>query len=401
MRLSNTIRLSKKMRLSKQSKVLAIGSIGFLIASSVFIADRAFGQSPSQAVVEPSGADLELRKVDSKGFKETQGPETQEKYLLRYKFEPGTVLRSEVLHLSKNGTRINSVLQEASSRTLTEKSWHVVKTDQEATTFEYRVDEIELAQQFGQSEEIRYSTKEAGKNAQRGDGKEPAEKPPVQFASAVETAGKTISTIQIDHRGMVVARSDSKDPPHMGMGDITMPLPADPVGVGATWEVPREMRIDRKDGSSRLIKFRELFKLEKVSAGVATVDVRSEPLSAIADPAEEAQVMQQLSNGTIQFDIDAGRMISKELAWDHQVVAFSGPGSVLEYSARLEDHVVSAKVEPRTAANNRTNTSPAKSVPAQSSAVKSNPAKPNPVKSNPAKGNTARVPSSNPKSTKR
>jgi hypothetical protein len=109
------------------------------------------------------------------------------------------------------------------------------------------------------------------------------------------------------------------------------------------------MRIDRKDGTSRLIKFRELFKLEKISAGVATVSVRSEPLSAIADPAEEAQVMQQLSNGTIQFDVDAGRMISKELAWDHQVVAFSGPGSVLEYSARLEDRVVSAKVEPSAA----------------------------------------------------
>jgi hypothetical protein len=371
--------LSKRFseHLSKPSKVLAIGSIGFLIAGSVSISDRAFGQSPTQAAVGKSGSDLELRKVDSKGFKETQGPETEEKYLFRYKFEPGTVLRSEVLHLSKNGTRINSVLQEASSRTLTDKSWHVVKTDQEATTFEYRVDEIELAQQFGQGEEIRYSTKEAGKNADKNNGSEPVEKPPVQFASAVETAGKTISTIQIDHRGMVVARSDSKDPPHMGMGDITMPLPAEPVGVGATWEVPREMRIDRKDGSSRLIKFRELFKLEKVSAGVATVAVRSEPLSAIADPAEEAQVMQQLSNGTIQFDIDAGRMISKELAWDHQVVAFSGPGSVLEYSARLEDRVVSAKVEPRTAASNRPNASGT------------------------PKGTSAKVPATNTKSTKR
>jgi len=280
---------------------------------------------------------VSLRKVDSKGFKETQGPEVEGKLLMRYKFAPGTVLRSEVLHVSKNGTRINSVLQEASSRTITEKSWHVLETNDSVTTFEYRVDQIELAQQFGESEEIRYSTKEA------------TEKPPVQFASAVDTAGKVISTIQIDARGMVVARSDSKDPPHMGMGDITMPLPSGPVGIGATWEVPREMRIDRKDGTSRLIKFRELFKLEKISAGVATVSVRSEPLSAIADPAEEAQVMQQLSNGTIQFDVDAGRMISKELAWDHQVVAFSGPGSVLEYSARLEDRVVSAKVEPSAA----------------------------------------------------
>jgi hypothetical protein len=87
--------------------------------------------------------------------------------------------------------------------------------------------------------------------------------------------------------------------------------------------------------------------------------------------------MQQLSNGTIQFDIDAGRMISKELAWDHQVVAFSGPGSVLEYSARLEDRVVSAKVEPRTAANNRPNASGT------------------------PKGTSAKVPATNTKSTKR
>jgi hypothetical protein len=87
---------------------------------------------------------------------------------------------------------------------------------------------------------------------------------------------------------------------------------------------------------------------------VATISVRSEPLSPVNDPTEEAQVMQQLSNGIIQFDVDAGRMISKELAWDHQVVSFSGAGSLLEYSSRLEDRVVSAKLEPRTAGGPRT-----------------------------------------------
>jgi len=194
-----------------------------------------------------------------------------------------------------------------------------------------------LSQQFGSSEEIRYNTKE------------PAEQVPVQFAGALDTVGKVVSTIRIDARGLVVARSDSKDPPHMGMGDITLPLPESSVSIGATWEIPRELRIDRKDGTSRMVKFREFFRLEKVSAGVATISVRSEPLSPVNDPTEEAQVMQQLSNGTIQFDIDAGRMISKELAWDHQVVSFSGPGSLLEYSSRLEDRVVSTKVEPRTA----------------------------------------------------
>lgn len=279
----------------------------------------------------------QLRKVEPKQLKETPAEQEGETYLLRYRFAPGLVLRSEVTHLSKNITRINSVLQDASSRTITDKSWRVLEADDQSTTFEYVVDAVDLSQQFGSSEEIRYNTKE------------PAEQVPVQFAGAVETVGKVVSTIRIDSKGMVIARSDSKDPPHMGMGDITLPLPDSSVSVGATWEIPRELRIDRKDGTSRMIKFRELFKLDKVSAGVATISVRSEPLSPVNDPTEEAQVMQQLSNGTIQFDVDAGRMISKELSWDHQVVSFSGPGSLLEYSSRLEDRVVSANVEPRTA----------------------------------------------------
>jgi hypothetical protein len=280
-----------------------------------------------------------LRKVEPKSLKETPATQSGPEFLLRYRFEPDLILRSEVTHLSKNSTRINSVLQDASSRTITDKAWRVLEADNESTTFEYVVEAVDLSQQFGSGEEIRYNTKE------------PSEQVPVQFAGAVEAVGKIVSTIQIDARGMVVARSDSKDPPHMGMGDITMPLPEKPVAVGATWEIPRELRIDRKDGTSRMIKFRELFKLDKVSAGVATISVRSEPLSPVNDPTEEAQVMQQLSNGTIQFDVDAGRMISKELAWDHQVVSFSGPGSLLEYSSRLEDRVVSARVEARTASS--------------------------------------------------
>ena len=72
---------------------------------------------------------------------------------------------------------------------------------------------------------------------------------------------------------------------------------------------------------------------------------KSEMLTIISEPKEEAQVLQQLSNGTIHFDIDAGRMISKELSWDKVVVGFSGAGSVMDYSARLEEQVAKASVK--------------------------------------------------------
>ena len=64
--------------------------------------------------------------------------------------------------------------------------------------------------------------------------------------------------------------------------------------------------------------------LYKASAGVATISVRSNMLTPISEPKEESQVLQQLSNGTIKFDIDAGGMISKDLNWDKVVVGFFG-----------------------------------------------------------------------------
>jgi hypothetical protein len=115
-------------------------------------------------------------------------------YLLRYSFEPGLVLRNEVTHLSKNSTRINSVLQDASSRTITDKTWHVLESDEQSTTFEYLVEAVDLSQQFGSNEEIRYNTKE------------PSEQVPVQFAvPVVEVAREDQRLGFLHHRRQVGA----------------------------------------------------------------------------------------------------------------------------------------------------------------------------------------------------
>lgn len=87
-------------------------------------------------------------------------------------------------------------------------------------------------------------------------------------------------------------------------------------------------------------KIRELYTLEKVKSGVATISIKSEPLTPIDEESVRAQVVQQLSNGTIKFDLDAGHMISKELAWDETVVGFQGPNSLMEYRARMTEELI-------------------------------------------------------------
>lgn len=271
-----------------------------------------------------------LRKVERKTMTETPSTAGGEEYLLRYNLQPGMVISSEVTHLAKTDTKIDSTEQNSQSRTVSQKTWEVTKAVNGEMTFDYKILEIDMSQRIGADNELRYSSK---------SGEEPAS----QFQKAAASIGKVISTVTIDEQGMIIARSDQSNPPNLGMGDITLPVPKNPIAIGATWEVPREMRIAREDGSVKTVRFRELFRFDKVSAGVATIAVRSEMLTPISEPKEEAQVLQQLSNGTIKFDIDAGRMISKELGWDKVVVGFSGAGSVMDYSARLEEQVVKAE----------------------------------------------------------
>lgn len=267
-----------------------------------------------------------MRQVERKTLVETPSEDGGETYLMRYRFTPGMRIISEVVHLAKTNTKIDATEQDSSSRTVSHKVWEFVKADEGKMTFEYRITDIDMSQRVGTGAEIRYNSSQ----------KEP---PMPQFQAAADSIGRVISKVTIDEQGLIIARSDDTNPPNLGMGDITLPLPEKAVGIGASWETPRELRIMREDGSLKPVRFRELYKLEKVSAGVATVSVRCEMITIISDPKEEAQVLQQLSEGTIKFDLDAGRMISKELEWDKRVVGFSGSGSVMEYSARLSENV--------------------------------------------------------------
>ena len=121
------------------------------------------------------------------------------------------------------------------------------------------------------------------------------------------------------------------------MGSLTFAFPEEPIAIGGSWSVPREVKLAPRTEKCMPIKIRELYTLEKVQTGVATLSLRSEPLTPINEESVRAQVVQQLSDGVIRFDIDNGRMLSKQLDWDETVVGFQGANSLMEYRARLTE----------------------------------------------------------------
>ncbi len=291
------------------------------------LAKRPDATANTNAVEKPDSEKTKATLVASANKSPIDASSASERYKLRYNLKANTKVVSEVTHLAKTNTKINDESQSSQSRSVSKKVWTVNEVASNGDmTFVHHVDSVEMSQQIGDGEEHRYNS---------AIDKEP----PSIFGKVAETIGKPLATITINTIGQVVERSDAAQGSNLGMGDITIPLPEEEIEIGTQWETPREIRVRRKDGTPKVVKVRELYTLEKVSAGVAVISIRTEPLTPLSEPEVESQAVQQMSNGTIRFDLDAGKLISKKLAWDKTVVGFSGAGSVMDYSARLDEVV--------------------------------------------------------------
>ena len=128
---------------------------------------------------------------------------------------------------------------------------------------------------------------------------------------------------------------------------MLIPFPLEAVPVSATWYSPIEVPIRLKDGRIKKIKVRRSYTLRRVRTGVATIDVRSAVLTPVNDPQIRVKLMQRLNHGVVRFDVDAGRLLRKEMDWDETVVSFSGPESQMDYVAEFTEELI--KPEPATA----------------------------------------------------
>ena len=251
-----------------------------------------------------------------------------ETYLLRYSLQAGEQLHYEVTHVAKTKTRIRGAEEVSQVHTTSQRHWDVLEANEAEMKFQHILDSVEMMQQQGEEEEVRWNS------ADEGD-------PPAVFARISEQIGRPLSTITVTPRGQELNREDDTGTKtSLGMGSLTLAFPEEPIAVGSSWSVPREVRARSEDGEVKPIKIRELFTLEKVQTGVAFLTVRSEPLTPINEESVRAQVVQQLSNGTIRFDIDNGRMLSKQLDWDETVVGFQGANSLMEYRARFTERLI-------------------------------------------------------------
>ncbi|MFO7906860.1 MAG: DUF6263 family protein [Planctomycetota bacterium] len=253
------------------------------------------------------------------------------KHRLEYKFTDGEVIQWKVQHLGTTEATVQGNTQTSKMRAVSTKQWEIVDVDDEGNaTFVHSVLDVEMWQKVSGREEIRYNSAED-------------ETPPPEYRNAAKTVGVPLATVKISPSGKVLERDEKPRHIHSGLGNIAVPLPTDPVKVGQSWKVSNKIRVSRRDGKVLRIKTRLVYTLKSVKSGVATITVRTEVVTPVNDPQIEAQLVQQLIEGELKFDVDAGRLMSRRVDWDETVVGFNGNDSLMKYLARFTEELVATE----------------------------------------------------------
>lgn len=266
-----------------------------------------------------SDLEAELDKATSRA--------TREKHVLRYKLKKGERVSYEVEQLATVDTTIAGNNQQTKLRSKSQRSFLVTGTSRNGDfQFQHIIDSVDMWSEVSGNKAVRYNSKTD-------------KEVPVEFQNVADMIGTPISEITMNSLGKIVKRTDKVKQQNLGMGGLSIPLPEAAIAIGHKWSKPQNVKVRLRDQRIKTIKTRELYELKKVEAGVATISIRTQILTPINDAKIKSQLVQRVSTGEIKFDVDAGRLISKQLDWDENVLGFNGPDSNMKYLARFTERL--------------------------------------------------------------
>jgi len=264
---------------------------------------------------------------DSNVYGESQ--QKSEKYLLRYIFKPGQTLKWDVVQRSRVRTSVSGTTQIAETVSRSVKVWTVKEiTADGSVVFEHSVENVDMRQKLSGREEVRYNSRKD-------------KKVPLGFENVAKAVGVPLTIVTMDDRGKILDRIQTAA--NMGTneeGTMTIPLPEELIAVGQTWSFPHEISVPLESGGVKVVKTLQKFTLKGVSTGVATIDVETQILTPIHDPAIEAKMIQRAASGVVRFDVDAGCVLSQRVDLDKRVVGFRGGASSIHYLTRFTENLI-------------------------------------------------------------
>ena len=314
----------------------------FSVSAGFILSGNAVAQSEPDSTESSETTSRVNRSVSESIERATDNINNKQKFLLAYKFKKGDAIRWTVEHIASTRTQMAGESEETSSRSQSVKLWEVTSVDSLGQmTFEHKIESVDMWQKIGDQKPVTYDSKTD-------------KEPPLEYESIADKLGTTITTVSINPAGQIVDRkSDVPSQANFGVGDIAIPLPTKPVTIGYQWSVPNTLRAKDKEGNPRQLKSRVIYKLVKVKSNNAYISFKTEVLTPVESEKIRSQIMQQMTQGYLVFDIDRGFPIRKEVEWDEKVQGFEGPDSLLEYLGRMSERLITDNSDSKITRNSK------------------------------------------------
>ncbi|MDO4585929.1 MAG: hypothetical protein Q4C95_01385 [Planctomycetia bacterium] len=251
----------------------------------------------------------------------------KEKFLLKYKYQPGEIICWNVVHQVRKKLTIAGKTSGIETLSETSRRWNVLdQVDQDKVRCEYIIDQMVLHQKEDEKDAISYNS-------------QIDEKVPREFAifGTDRTVGTVLERFNIDSLGVLTDKEKLVPEFHGSESDtkVLVPFPKESVAVGDSWTLPYSILLKGKDDSIRNYQGILKFTLENVQDNLAVIRFRTTLLSIVPDSVVEGQLAEKLFKGTAIFDREIGKILQTELEYSKSVPNAFGEPSHLEYYCHL------------------------------------------------------------------
>ncbi|QDT65112.1 hypothetical protein [Calycomorphotria hydatis] len=266
--------------------------------------------------------------------------EEAETFRLEYQFEIGDVVRYSEQQNAVVLTKKGGASEKTKQQSITEKHFKVLDvSDSGEARLQLTIDRTVMAASFNGAEPLRFDS-------------ESEETVPAVYESVAKTIGKPLAEITVRPDGTYVsghALLTEDEIKSIGSGEtggdaisrnILIPLPTDAIQIGDDWDEQYQVSVSVGKNLSKNIKCIRKFQLKSVDNNIATIQMRTALLTPVRDPAILMQLVQRLPAGTIEFDLEQGQIIKRELDSDRTEFGWSGSDSSIRAVTRRVETLV-------------------------------------------------------------
>lgn len=259
-------------------------------------------------------------------------PTAEKKYLLRYKFHPGETVRWEVEHRAEINTTVQGSTQTAETLSRSVKAWKVLSVDKDGQVeFEHAVEKVDMRQKLSGRQEVHYNS-------------ETDSSPPGGYEHIAAAVNVPLSRLKLDARGQIVSREVLYKEQRVNEGQVTLPLPEQAIAIGEKWSYEYEKKVPLPENAGlKSVKLLRQYRLEKVEENIATIRITTAILTPGISPTIEAQLIEEISDGSVTIDVEAGRIRTLQTDLDRTVIGFQGDSSRMQYVTRFQEKLLTGE----------------------------------------------------------